>query len=257
MKTMGIRLRLSVVGVSLLLVLSSFSIGCLAVAAPEPVVELMLGPGSIFNHAAFSPDGGHLAVGCLNGMVKLWSTETWELVWEVEVFSPSEVSGVAFSPDGSTIAASSPMKRDVAVLRATTGSESRRITLTAEIPGHPEEEFIGVVFPLFSPDGETLACSEGKFGSVKLVDVSTGRELGVPILHDVSGSGYVPIAFSPDGSQLASADWDGALVVVDLSTAEELVREARAKACDIAFAPDGTLRVASRRNVLERPFVAS
>jgi WD40 repeat protein len=55
---------------------------------------------------AFSPDGQLLALGCLDGVIRLLSLEDGSLVAELPGHS-GLVSGVAFSPDGSLLASSS------------------------------------------------------------------------------------------------------------------------------------------------------
>jgi len=229
------------IGLVLLVVVAACA-GGLAQEGVEPVVKLDLGSGALFNHAAFSPDGASLAVACLDGSVKLYSTQTWDLVWETApLFDTAQVSGVDFSPDGTIIAASSPERLNVILLDAGTGAETGALVLSDKTPDDPQDRFIGVTFPVFSPDGTRLACTEGGHGCVKLVHVETGEELGMPIAHDVHGVGYVLAAFSPDGTRLASSDWDGGLVVVDLLTDEVLARKPTASAYELAFAPDGTL----------------
>jgi len=223
-------------------VVVALHLGGLAREGVEPVVKLHLGSGARFNHAAFSPGGASLAVACLDGSVKLFSTQTWDLVWETAPrFDTAQVTGVDFSPDGTTIAASSPERLNVILLGAGTGTEIGAPVLSDTIPGDPQGRFIGVTFPVFSPVGTILACTEGGYGCVKLVDVETGEELGTPIAHNVHGYGHVLTAFSPDGRRLASSDWEGGRVVIDASSYEELARKPTASAYELAFAPDGIL----------------
>jgi WD40 repeat protein len=246
-KAIEVQRVLSLVAVCLGVWIAGCVVG-LATELPDPIAVIDVGPGTVFEDAMFSPNGEFLAIGCTNGSVKLFSTQTWDLVWESSVFGSTDTCRVGFSPDGRTLAVSQTYELDVVFLNSTTGRETRRITLSDDIPGKPGHEFYGVMHPDFSPDGSLLACSEGGTGSVKLVDVRTGEELGTPILHDGS-MGHVRAGFSPDGSQLASVGPDGGLVVIDVATQEELFRKGRAKACDFAYAPDGTLYTTTATHV--------
>ncbi len=54
---------------------------------------------------AFSPDGGLLAGGQVDGGAQLWATDGWELVGSLDLRAGATL-GVAFSPDGRTLATS-------------------------------------------------------------------------------------------------------------------------------------------------------
>jgi WD40 repeat protein len=72
---------------------------------PEPHI-LPEPDGNLASHVSFSPDGRLLAGGYSNGMFKVWSTATGELLTTVNC-DIGWVINVAFSPDGKLLATGS------------------------------------------------------------------------------------------------------------------------------------------------------
>ena len=137
--------------------------------------------------------------------------------------------GVAYSPDGLTLATGSGAPGETGVL-ALWDIPTGTTRLWRE---HPE----GVRAVAFSPDGEKVA--SGCWDKVvRVYEVRTGKELAVLKGHtDAVNS----VSFSPDGKTLASCSLDQTIILWDLAKAAESKRFAGHGdwVLCVAFFPDG------------------
>jgi WD40 repeat protein len=118
-----------------------------------------------------------------------------------------ELSGVAFSPDGSILASAG---RD--------GVRLWNVRTFQPIATPPGNDF---AFDLqFSPDGTILATA-GWDNTVRLWDVRTRQPIGGRLKASTAG-GVESLEFSPDGTILATAGWDNTVRLWDVRSGQAL-----------------------------------
>ena len=195
------------------------------------------------NAVAFSPDGTRVATGSSDGSSRVFDAATGTELARLDHDDP--VHAVAFSPDGTQVATGSS-DGSSRVFDAATGTELAR--LDHDDPVHAVA---------FSPDGTRVATGSGgdgddgeegddrsygsRDGSSRVFDAATGTELA-RLDHD--GPVHA-VAFSPDGTRVATGSDDGSARVFEAAAGAELVRVGHGGAVHaVAFSPDGT-RVAT------------
>jgi WD40 repeat protein len=167
-----------------------------------------------------------------------WEWHYLKRLWHAELWSApagAEPAAVAFSPDGSRLAAAGGelgRPGEVWVWGASTGKELLRLRAHAD----------SITCLAFSPDGRRLATGSAD-QTVTVREVISGQE-GLTLRgHRGAVRG---VAFSPDGRLLASAGADPTVWIWDASSGRELqaLRGHSDAVWGVAFSPDGR-RVAS------------
>jgi len=143
------------------------------------------------------------------------------------------VSGVAFSPDGKTLASCSD---DTTIIL---WDIETRQPIAPQLQKHTDE----VLSVAFSPDGNVLA-SGSKDGTIILWDVNAHRPLGDPLKsHAADKKGAVlSVAFSPDGKVLAAGGDDKEIVLWDVAARTRIqtsIPEQPKPVFKVVFSPDG------------------
>jgi WD40 repeat protein len=204
---------------------------------------------------AYSPDGKLLAAGTADNTIRLFEAATGREVRRlaghqprrysparnqrtaldvlVGSVGPGNVTAVAFSPDGKTLA-SGGWDEAVRLWDVATGEERRRLD------GHRRGMVAAVIF---SRDGRHLASRGGLDGTVLVWDAATGKELhrfdGLSQVNPWRFNRSAALAFTPDGKTLAAGD----LKVIhfwDVATGKERERRAAHASCvSLAYSADG------------------
>src|SRR3954451_24306080 len=168
------------------------------------------GHANLVSTVAFLDGGRMLASGSGDRTVNLWDISRTGAVRDVLTGHRGGVFSLAFTPDSKTLASGCT---DGSIKLWNVGSGRERPPLE---PVDKEHSVLGVAGPglVFglAIHGQTLADNRGS-----LWDLKTGRLLKA--LPADRASSY-PVAFSPDGSILATAPPDGSILLWDVATRE-------------------------------------
>jgi WD40 repeat protein/transcriptional regulator with XRE-family HTH domain len=187
-------------------------------------VQPLEGHTQAVENLTFSPDGKWLVTAGDDGALKIWDVSSGALLKNFSEFG-DVVLGVTFSPDGKQLAFTD------GTLQMWKLSDQNGITYEElfNIPGAAPDSF--------SADGSRLAGYVGN--DIKIWDAASGRELLTLTGHR---NWIMGLAFSPDGSRLASTSKDGSIKVWSLAPGGELTTVASPGTVfgtRIASSPDG------------------
>lgn len=186
--------------------------------------ELFSIPGAVAS--TFSPDGSLLA-GYSGNDIKVWDAATGEELRTL-IGHSGWVMGLAFSPDGRTLASTS-LDGSVRIWDISQGSET--ISVTSPVAGFGTRV-------TYSPNGQEFATSGGD-GTVTLWNSETGE----PRLRFGHEQEVLSLAYSPDGGRIVTGSLDETIIIWDTAAGNKLltlpghVEGVR----DVAFSPDGEL----------------
>lgn len=152
---------------------------------------------------AFSPDGTIIASGAMDShhtTIKMWDVTNWQEMDSLETGSP--VSFLTFSPNGELLTSYGDT---IKLWNVATGEN------IATLEGKSKKAVA------LSPDGNILAGSAGN--TIELWDMATLQKIATLEGHSASVNS---LAFSPDGTVLASGSYDGTTRLWDIASQQEI-----------------------------------
>ncbi|MDD9975855.1 MAG: WD40 repeat domain-containing protein [Candidatus Poribacteria bacterium] len=210
-------------------------------ALPEQAIT-RLGRGGAQN-VAFSPDESKLAVASRIG---LWLYDVATMnplaLWDTE---RGLVSTVTFSPDG-TLIATGNWDAEVKVWNVQSQQCIFKTTRDGQLDNAHQL--------LFSPDGQRLASSGGRYGAVYVWLPETGEQVVKFTFENAPEKGlryFIPLAFSLDGNMLASASPENTFSIWDIEAGERIVlftEQHTAPVSALTFSPCGQFLVSVDRD---------
>ncbi len=150
-----------------------------------------------------------------DNLLTLWNSNENKTVFEAKLASPhglASILPVAFSVDGTTCTAVGD-DAEVRIVDTVSGDIVSRFPAVASAEAYHAQ---------FSPDGERLALvHEGNL--VRIYEPGTGSNANTGVLAGHTDLVF-HLAFNADGSRLATASYDGNVIVWDMKTRTELFR---------------------------------
>ena len=180
----------------------------------EPIASLDDGTRKAVKAVAFHPAGDLLATAGNDRTVRLWDVSTWKMIDELHGHT-SNVSGIAFSPDGERLA-SVDLHGNAILWNLNSGAPAAVFRTDGKSP---------IAAVDFSPDGELLSASGDSLYVWEIQSGNTVLEIPGSDTESLTiGEGrLLGLSFSPDSTRIAAADFLGDARVFDARSGELLL----------------------------------
>ncbi|KAJ6612376.1 WD40-repeat-containing domain protein [Mycena sp. CBHHK59/15] len=192
-------------------------------------IAVLEGHTGVVTSVAFSPDGKHIVSGSEDNTVRVWDSESGEVVAGPFEGHTSWVTSVAFSPDGKCIVSGS-WDNTVRVWDSESGEA---------VAGPFKCHTSPVTSVAFSPDGKHIV-SGSEDNTMRVWDSESGEVVAGPFeghTHFVTS-----VAFSPDGKHIVSGSEDHTVRIWDSESGEVVAGPFEGHTSlvtSVAFSPDG------------------
>ena len=198
--------------------------------APPPEGNVVQVAGVQFNPdgAALSPDNARIAVPCESRLC-VWSTANGELLAEYD-----GDNAATWTPDGTRLVTSKGPQ--VIVLDAATGAEVRALDGHTGHTASETNDDAGLVIWDVAVAGDGTIASAGADGTVRL----WGEDGTAEGTLEPGTEWPTDLAFSPDSKQLAISNVDAPLEIWDVAKASKLADLGTEPQGPVAWSPDGS-----------------
>ena len=188
-----------------------------------------IGPRADVSTLAYSPDGSRLATAGMDGTVRIWDPATGKLLRAI-LGANHAIESLCWSPDGRMLAFGAWLTHKATILDVQSGSrlscDVRDFWIDSR--NHPRLRW--------SPDGGRIAYHRND--EVAITTFPPGdREV---LLRGV-GEHFSSLAWSPDGSTMATCSEGGGTLIWDTASGTQRKKLATPRGKGVAWSPDGTM----------------
>lgn len=223
---------------------------------PTSLLRELVGHTDWVTDIAIAPDGHTLLSGGRDQRLILWNSEVTQELVKTIVRQENAIKGAAISPDDKVLAVGKCTKAAIDRIHCLEGEVEIRDLIKDTVLNVLQVPAGGVQSVAFSPNQQANLLATGGCtldeagncltGEIHLWDLVQQQILGSPLQGHAD---FVQtLAFSPDGSKLATGGYDGTVILWDIETRRQLISPTKAFdnfIASLTFSTDGSLLAAS------------